>query len=116
MNKEKYIDMVINQVLPATLKKVWRFATKIKFQMDSAGGHGGGRSSLKSKTLPELHARFKSFWNKRGRKIWRNLKRPCVEFIAQPAKSPDLNLLDLGIWNSPQTSVDSFFSTSECLG
>lgn len=33
-------------------------------------------------------------------------QQPEIVFVAQPPRSPDTNVLDLGIWNSLQVAVD----------
>ena len=44
--------------------------------------------------------------NKNEIKVMMNNKPiPTFEFIPQPPKSPDLNVLDLGIWNAVQSIV-----------
>jgi len=55
-------------------------------QIDSAGGHRINES------IPEL--------NKIG-------KNPGlqIEFVTQPCRSPDTNVLDLGLWNSMKSHV-----------
>lgn len=102
MTKERFVAMVKEKVCVAALKKVGHWANKIIIQMDSAGGHGGGRKDIAGTTLAEL-----TEWaNARPLpKILRDAlptRRPAPEFVfvAQPARSPDLNLLDLGAWNS----------------
>lgn len=59
--------------------------------MDRAGGHGGGRGNIE-KVINALNAM--------GRR-----ESPHIIFVAQPARSPDLNALDLGAWNSLATGI-----------
>lgn len=69
--------------------------------MDSAGGHGGGRATTRDdkgmnqtkKMLDERVAKLLA--ERRGRGL------PCpntIEFQVQPTRSPDMNVLDLGLW------------------
>jgi len=48
MTKERFVAMVKEKVCVAALKKVGHWANKIIIQMDSAGGHGGGRKKLQA--------------------------------------------------------------------
>ena len=105
MKKKRFIRMLIENVIPDTLKKVCQFATKIIIQMDSAGGHGGGRASLDKSTTPELQQAVKSIPLKKKRQMCPRMPFPEIVFVAQPAKSPEFNVLDLGAWNSMQVAV-----------
>lgn len=57
-------------------------------QVDNAGGHGLGF------TFDQL--------NRLGATAHRNIR---IQFYTQPPNSPDLNVLDLGAWNSLQKTV-----------
>ncbi len=85
MDGELFMDMMRDQVIPAILEKC-AWAKKVIVQMDSAGGHRIGQ------TVDAL--------NKIGKK-----SHPRIEFITQPTRSPDTNVLDLGIWNSMKSRV-----------
>lgn len=87
MNGELFVDMCQNLLIPAIQKKL-KFAKIIEVQMDSAGGH-----KIKS-SVDELNQYCQS------KKAYKN-----ISFIIQPTRSPDLNVLDLGIWNSIQSGV-----------
>jgi hypothetical protein len=43
--------------------------------------------------------------NELNRHCARSKKQPLIVFVTQPTRSPDLNVLDLGIWNSLQSRV-----------
>jgi hypothetical protein len=87
MNGELFISMCKDNLIPSMVEKL-KWAKKIEVQMDSAGGH-------KIKTsMDELNSYCQS--NSKWKKI-------C--FVTQPTRSPDLNVLDLGIWNSLQSGV-----------
>lgn len=87
MDTNKFISMMKELVIPEAIKKVGSWATKIVFQMDAAGGHGV-KKSLKELTFTDVESNI------------------VIETICQPAKSPDLNVLDLGAWYSLQVAVD----------
>lgn len=83
------------------------WARRIVIQMDNAGGHGGGRGDVNATTCARL--------NEWARDLPSDILEQCddpdsppqVEFIAQPPRSPDLNVLDLGAWNSLNVAVDA---------
>lgn len=104
MDVQVLIDMLRDSVLPDALKKCGSWAKKITIQMDNAGGHGGGRMTLANKTIPLLNKMVEE-----NVEVWKGLMRgkdvPKIEFLAQPPRSPDLNILDLGAWNSLQAAV-----------
>lgn len=85
MDGDVFIQMVRDKVIPA-IRENCKFAKKVIVQIDSAGGH------RISESLPEL--------NKIGKK--QGLK---IEFVTQPCRSPDTNVLDLGLWNSMKSHV-----------
>ena len=89
------------------MQKVPRGTTKIVFQMDSAGGHGGGRGSLEHSTIRELRSWVDGL--SIGEKIviaGSRRRFPELDFVAQPARSPDFNVLDLGAWHSLQVAAE----------
>jgi hypothetical protein len=93
MAKKEFID-VCTIDLAARIEEI---CLKLKLPMavvqcDRAGGHGGGRGDMVS-TLKEIN------------RITQHNFRIPITFIAQSAKSPDFNVLDLGIWNSIQCGV-----------
>ena len=80
--------------------------------MDSAGGHGGGRISLNVKTIPMLNRWVNRLKEEQKSALWvSELPFPSLQFVVQPAKSPDLNVLDLGAWNSLQVAVGEISTT-----
>jgi hypothetical protein len=85
MDGDVFMNMVETKVIPAALKKC-PWAKKIIFQIDNAGGHRINQS------LDYLN----------GLKQKTKIK---IEFITQPCRSPDTNVLDLGIWNSMKSRV-----------
>jgi hypothetical protein len=89
MTTKIFMDYCLYQLLPAIWKhtKCFLEVKKVIVQMDRAGGHGGGRKDIQS-TLNKLNGYAK-------RKKKRN--DLVVTFIAQPSKSINFNVLDLGI-------------------
>lgn len=105
MNATRFKEMLKANVVPDVLRLTGEWVQRVVIQMDNAGGHGGGRADISTTTLRELNS-----W---ARDLPQQLKDLCpqgppkIEFIAQPPKSPDLNVLDLGIWTSLQVAVDN---------
>jgi len=113
MNEEKFVEMTKTKVVPAALRALGSFAREIRIQADNAGGHGGGRGNINETSLRRLsvwakslsHAELEEMAN-RPTDDEPNVPQPpvrlrpgiCVTFCSQPARSPDLNMLDLGIW------------------
>lgn len=89
MNGELFLRLCKEELIPAMEAKL-KWAKRIEVQMDSAGGHKINTS------VDELNSycQSKSKWKK-------------ICFVTQPTRSPDLNVLDLGIWNSLQSNVQS---------
>jgi hypothetical protein len=85
MNGELFVRLCKDNLIPAMVEKL-KWAKKIEVQMDSAGGH-----KIKS-SVNELNTYCQSMFKK-------------ISFVTQPTRSPDLNVLDLGIWNSLQSGV-----------
>lgn len=85
MDGDVFMRMMTNNVIPAIQEKC-KWAKKAIVQIDSAGGHRIGE------TLEKL--------NKIGKKT-----KPPIVFRTQPTRSPDTNVLDLGIWNSMRSRV-----------
>lgn len=84
-----FVQMCKEKLIPAIAEKL-KWAKKVEIQMDSAGGH-------KVKTsVQELNEYCQSV---------RAYQK--ISFVTQPTRSPDLNVLDLGIWNSIQSGVPS---------
>ena len=87
MNTKKFVEMCKINLIPSILEKVtWKYEL-VRVQLDNAGGHGVKTS------IDELNTYCKG----------KNYK---IEFFTQSARSPDVNALDLGIWNSMQRQVD----------
>ena len=85
MDGDVFIDMMKDLVIPAIISKC-SWAKKVIVQMDSAGGHRIGESLVVLTSI--------------GKK-----SNPRIEFRTQPTRSPDTNVLDLGIWNSMKSRV-----------
>ena len=85
MDGDIFIAMMKERVIPAIIEKC-SWATKVIVQLDSAGGHRIGESM--------------EVLNKIGKKA-----KPRIEFRTQPTRSPDINVLDLGIWNSMKSRL-----------
>jgi hypothetical protein len=85
MNGDVFMEFMKEKVIPAIIKKC-SWAKKVIIQIDSAGGHRVGE------TVDLL--------NKVGKKT-----RPLIQVRTQPTRSPDTNVLDLGIWNSMKSRV-----------
>jgi len=104
MNSALFKDFLKKKVVPDTLRATGAWARKIVVQMDNAGGHGGGRGDMAKTTLAEL--------NKWAADLPKELLNLCpsgppeIQFVAQPPRSPDTNVLDLGVWTSLQIAVD----------
>ncbi len=93
VDKKKTIEMMKQTTLDA-LKKTGQWAKSYKFQMDNAGGHGGGRCSVENTTCQELNEwaagltpEFLAHYGCNPNEL------PTFEYIAQPPKYPDLNVL-----------------------
>ena len=72
-----------------SIKEKLQWAKNVTVQLDGAGGHAPKQS------IDELND-------------WGKQQKPTIEFVLQPARSPDLNALDLGAWTSMQATVDSY--------
>src|SRR5689334_10986200 len=93
MTKEVFVDI---------LKKksyLWFYGSvveahniKVIIQMDRAGGHGGSRADIEKGTITELNE-------------WTCHKHLNVEFRAQQARSPDMNMCDLDFWHNFQSFI-----------
>jgi hypothetical protein len=89
VDNENYRDMLVNNVLVEIMNK-WPVgqwadpAFKIKVQQDGAGGHCSHSDEYLTNAIEEL-----GLTNK-------------VSFYTQPPNSPDLNILDLGLFNALQ--------------
>jgi hypothetical protein len=92
MTMKIFMNYYLHQLLPAIWKHIKRLleVKKVIIQMNRVSGHGRGRKDIQS-TLNKLNSYAK-------RKKKRN--NLVVTFIAQPSKSLDFNVLDLGIWYS----------------
>lgn len=109
MDTALFIELLKEKVVPDILRKTGSWAKNIVIQMDNAGGHGGGKGNIRTTTLAEL--------NNWGEHLPHTLAQLCsgqpptIKFIAQPPRSPDLNVLDLGIWTSLQVAVEKLRRT-----
>lgn len=104
LDGDKFVALLKEKVVPTIIRKVGCFAEKVIIQMDSAGGHGVATN------LPALNA-----WGRTQQWIpsdlirtrsGRTIRSVPIEFVTQPTRSPDLNVLDLGAWASLQTAVE----------
>jgi hypothetical protein len=91
MNGKKFVEMVKQELVNDIMDKVGWWADGVVVQMDGAGGHAV------KKSVDELNKYCKDLSEETG----------CipVTFMVQPARSPDLNVLDLGCWASLQAAV-----------
>jgi hypothetical protein len=102
-----FLELITEHVIPDVLKLCGSWAQRIVIQMDNAGGHGGGRGDMQQTTLLQLQ-RFAAALPDELRALCTHPEGlPQFEFITQPAKSPDLNVLDQGAWTSLQVAVDA---------
>jgi len=111
MDRAKFIDMMQELVVPAALRKCGAWSRQIVFQFDNAGGHGGGRGDIQKSSIDILNQWVAS----RPQDLLDccNGSLPVIVFVAQPPRSPDLNVLDLGAWHSLQVAVDKFKHDNE---
>jgi len=108
MTKSRFLHFVKTGIVPAAVRTVFEWSKKIVIQMDNAGGHGGGRSDMASGTLLELTSWFGDLSDDQKLGLCPQVppsRWPPVTFVAQPARSPDLNALDLGAWWSLEKAV-----------
>ena len=88
MDGDLFVQMCKELLIPS-IKAKCKWAKSIEVQMDSAGGHKVHTS------VDELNQYCKRY------------KKQPIIFVTQPTRSPDLNTLDLGTWNSIQSHVPS---------
>ena len=86
MDGKLFVEMCKNNLIPEIRRKL-KWTKLVEVQMDSAGGH---KVLTSVDILNDYCKRF---------------KKPAIIFITQPTRSPDLNCLDLGTWNSIQSYV-----------
>lgn len=106
MDTAKFVNTMQTLIIPAALRKCGAWARHITIQFDNAGGHGGGRGDIGATTIATLNnwaatlpPALLEFCGGR---------QPVIVCVAQPPRSPDLNVLDLGAWHSLQVAVDNF--------
>lgn len=104
LNGKSFALLLKEKVVPEIIHRVGHWAKRVIIQMDSAGGH----SVLEN--LEELNQWGKNqLWyppNSRRVQSNRTVRHIDVQFVTQPTRSPDLNVLDLGAWNSLQSVVE----------
>lgn len=102
MTRDDFI-LRVQQMCHDAVKKIGHFAKTIVIQMDSAGGHGGGRATFRDDAGMNLTCQLLQEWaNKEfAGKLY------TFKFEPQPSKSPDLNGCDLGLWNSFQVAANT---------
>jgi transposase len=93
MDGDLFMKIVTENVIPDIRKKL-KWAKEVIVQIDSAGGH---RVKESLDALNVVGARGKL----------------PIRFITQPTRSPDTNVLDLGIWRSMQSRVVEVKYSSE---
>jgi hypothetical protein len=87
MDGDVFMDMVEQKLIP-DIRRRCKWAKRVIVQLDSAGGHRVSESI--------------EYLNDVGMK-----KNPPISFITQPTRSPDTNVLDLGIWRSMSSRMTS---------
>lgn len=100
VTKERFISFMKTTVSKAVSKYNPLYMDRIVIQVDNAGGHGGGRGNMAKTAFAELKEWVEKQRAKKGTKY----TMPIL-FLAQPGRSPDLNVLDLGAWHSLQYAV-----------
>jgi len=108
LNFEKFFAFLTDEggLIDKTLEAVGRWAKRILFQMDQAGGHGGGRETTRDDKGMNRTTNALRKWatSEKGRAMMRKHGFDGeLEFEAQPSLSPDFNLLDLGFWRVLET-------------
>ena len=99
---ETFKALVTEVVLQVAEKYTW--VTNLIIQFDNAGGHGGGKGDMKKTVIPILDEFVRTDEELAAKLNGRPLQ---VTFDNQPARSPDLNVLDLGCWASLDCAVDA---------
>jgi hypothetical protein len=89
MNTKLFKEYCIDHLIPTILKHTKRIpeVKQVIIQIDQAGSYGGGRKNIAS-TL--------NFLNNQAKTICPS-SAPSFQFISQPSKFLDFNILDLGI-------------------
>ena len=103
VTKERFFKYMQETVKSAVEKFNPKYMDRIVIQVDNAGGHGGGRGNMEETVFKALHN-----WVQAERENNPKFQVP-IYFLAQPGRSPDLNVLDLGAWNSLQYAVSAVF-------
>ena len=80
---------MMKENLGDSIKENLCWVERVTVQLDGAGGHAP-KSSIDALNQ------------------WGKQQIPKIDFILQPARSPDLNALDLGAWTSMQATVDQY--------
>jgi hypothetical protein len=88
-----FYDMMAHKVIPAIQKKMGKWANKITIQMDGA----------KPRTGKDVIQKLKRYHNRTTH---------FLDFVVQPAQSPDLNTLDLGVFASLAKSLHNTHKNS----
>lgn len=94
LNREGTFSILTTKFLPEILKNNHYKNKNLIIQMDNAGGHGGGKkkNGLQEGLFKDLDA-----WMKKQQL---SNDSPKITFVAQPPRSPELNVWDLGLWTS----------------
>jgi len=102
LDKQLFTEMLQNKIIPDILLKSDPRTSKITIQMEYGGGHIGGRMRLSETLFPDLI----QWVNDHLPTLWHHETTiPEICFVIQPPRSPDLNVLDLGIWNHVRAAV-----------
>jgi len=116
LTKQRFLHMVKTLVVPSAVSRVFEWSRTIKIQMDNAGGHGGGRSDMAHGTLLELQTWYQCLSDDEKLALCPFVppsRWPLIIFVSQPARSPDLNALDLGAWWSLEKAVGEITQKSD---
>lgn len=103
VTKLRFIQYMQETVTSAVEKYNPAYMDRIVIQVDNAGGHGGGRGNMDETVFKTLYE-----WLDSQRENNPKFRVP-IFFLAQPGRSPDLNVLDLGAWYSLQYAVSAVF-------
>jgi hypothetical protein len=88
-------DILKKKIVPAVLDVTRRIGptTRAVIQFDNASAHGGGRGDIQKKTIRPLDR-------------WAANEHKNVNFRAQSPRSPETNLMDLGVWTAFQSFLN----------
>ena len=93
--KENFLGKLFFDAWAVLAAKV-PWVRKWRLQMDGAGAHGIGNAKDRGAARANEYGEY---LNEKARGVL-GRRAPTIEIIVQPSKSPDLNLLDIGVWRS----------------